>query len=62
MNNKFTPPPPPQKKMFKIMHELLEDAEKYDNKGERGICTMILNSLIEYIENDQNPITIKEDE
>lgn len=44
------PPPLPQKKQFSTMNELLRDAEKYDNEGEKEIRDIILTTLCEFIE------------
>ncbi len=42
--------PMPQKKEFKAMSELLRDAEKYDNAGEKEISKALLTDLCEYIQ------------
>jgi hypothetical protein len=43
-------PPMPQKKEFETMHELLNDAEKYDNASEKEASEAVLTILCEYIE------------
>ena len=46
----FIPPPPPPKKDFETMLELLRDAEKFDNAGEKGVSNSTLKNLCEFIE------------
>lgn len=53
----FIPPPPPSNKVFETMFELLRDAEKYDNAGEKGVSNATLNNLCDFIDdyiNNQN--------
>ncbi len=38
------------KKQFETMLEMLRDAEKYDNNGEKDVSTAILTNLCEFIE------------
>ncbi len=49
-SNMFIPPPPPPKKEFETMLELLRDAEKFDNAGEKDVCFATLRNLSEFIE------------
>jgi hypothetical protein len=44
------PPPPPPKKEFETMLELLRDAEKFDNAGEKDVSNATLKYLGEFIE------------
>ena len=46
----FIPPPPPPKKEFEIMLEILRDAEKFDNAGEKDVSNATLKTLCEFIE------------
>lgn len=46
----FIPPPPPSKKDFETMLELLRDAEKFDNTGEKDVSDATLKNLCEFIE------------
>lgn len=46
----FIPPPPPPKKEFETMLEILRDAEKYDNAGEKDVSNATLKNLCEFIE------------
>jgi hypothetical protein len=46
----FIPPPPPPKKDFETMLELLRDAEKFDNAGEKDVSNATLKNLCEFIE------------
>jgi len=43
-------PPMPQKKQFKIMFELLKNAEKYDTEGVEEVSLTTLRNLCGYIE------------
>lgn len=47
--NIFMPPPPP-KKEFETMLEILRDAEKFDNAGEKDVSNSTLKTLSEFIE------------
>ncbi len=40
----------PQKKQFSTMLEMLRDAEKYDNEGEKDVSDAMLTNLCEFIE------------
>jgi hypothetical protein len=46
----LNPPPPPFKKEFSIMKEILKDAVKYDDAGEKEVSNQILTNLCEFIE------------
>lgn len=41
--------PTPPKKQFATMLEILKDAEKYDNEGEKELSNKMLINLCEYI-------------
>jgi hypothetical protein len=43
-------PPMPPKKQFATMLEMLRDAEKYDNEGEKDVSIAMLTNLCEFIE------------
>jgi hypothetical protein len=42
--------PTPPKKDFETMLELLRDAEKFDNAGEKDVSNATLKNLCEFIE------------
>lgn len=42
--------PPLQKRQFSVMYELLKDAEKFDNIGEKDVSIEILTTLRNFIE------------
>jgi len=44
------PPPPPPKKRYRVMLELVNDAEKHENSGELELRDKVLANLCEYIE------------
>lgn len=46
----LNPPPPPLKKEFSTMKEMLKDAVKYDDAGEKDVSIQILTNLCEFIE------------
>lgn len=43
-------PPIPPKKQFATMLEILRDAEKYDNEGDKEVSDAMLTNLCEFIE------------
>jgi len=53
----FIAPPPPANKHFKLMLELIKDAEKYDNSGQKDISEAILDLLCKKIEAYKSPKT-----
>lgn len=46
----FTVPKKEQKKEFSTMFEILRDAEKYDEAGEKEVCKLMLETLKNYID------------
>ena len=46
----LNPPPPPLKKEFSTMKEMLKDAVKYDDAGEKEVSNQILTNICEFIE------------
>lgn len=56
--NLLFPIPPPPKKEFILMRNLIEDAEKYDNKGHSDIRDSLFDNLILQIEKFKNKSTI----
>lgn len=43
-------PPIPPRKEFETMLEILRDAEKFDNNGEKSVSNSTLRTLCEFIE------------